>query len=399
MPMLLSPNRIALGVVLAIVPSLAAPEAADDLHAPIPIRFTLDHPGHVTIVIEDARGRRVRNLIAATHFDAGEHTVWWEGLDDGESIKLPRGAVHRIANRRLVEPGTYRARGLCRNGVDLVYEFSVNTGGDPPWFVGRESAASGGEPGGWLADHSPPADVLYLPGDRPPHYRAARLFVDRDGYAPDETLLIPSGPPLVMLCSPISEAGHGLVWCDLTGRKVAGIRSYGHGGRWFPGGYVLARDEGEDAVPGTYAYYGVPFRSSAHELKRGRIYIQAVPSDTTVHEPEFTWPTERGDMAAVFGGMAVRNGILVVALRWRNKLALVDVRSVTPEQRGKELGLVDVPDPGGLAFDQQGRLLVVSGNRLLRSEVDAARATLSQPEVLVADGLDDPQRLALDAKG
>ncbi len=43
------------------------------------------------------------------------------------------------------------------------YEFSVYSPGTPPWKTGDGS-------GGWLADHSPPADILFLPRGPRPRY-------------------------------------------------------------------------------------------------------------------------------------------------------------------------------------------------------------------------------------
>ena len=41
----------------------------------IPIRFTLDKPQAVTVVVDDAHGKRVRNLFGGKEFTAGTHTV------------------------------------------------------------------------------------------------------------------------------------------------------------------------------------------------------------------------------------------------------------------------------------------------------------------------------------
>jgi hypothetical protein len=64
----------------------------------IPIRFTLDKPSTVTLVIEDTAGKRLRNLIAAVRLPAGENLLSWDGYDDGE--KQEDGSTVR----RLVAP-------------------------------------------------------------------------------------------------------------------------------------------------------------------------------------------------------------------------------------------------------------------------------------------------------
>ena len=76
------------------------------LRPPIPVRFRLDEPAYVTLVIERTaavepdstgekpdkddgkqhytgrHGLRVKNLVSNTRYPAGEHTVWWDGLDE-----------------------------------------------------------------------------------------------------------------------------------------------------------------------------------------------------------------------------------------------------------------------------------------------------------------------------
>ena len=71
--------------------------------------------------------------------------------------------------------------------------------------------------GAWLADHSPPADVLFLPeGGPPPRAGNSRLLV----------------------CSTSGESGEEFVWLDEEGRRLCGTNE----GFW--GGTHLARDTG-----------------------------------------------------------------------------------------------------------------------------------------------------------
>ena len=96
----------------ACPPSVPAPA----LHGPIPVRFTLNAPGYVTLVIESADGRRMRNLVSETPFPAGPNTVWWDATDDlARDLNAPRHGVYRIP-AQLVAPGTYRVRGLYHAG-------------------------------------------------------------------------------------------------------------------------------------------------------------------------------------------------------------------------------------------------------------------------------------------
>src|SRR5262249_9221682 len=141
---------LAVAVHLWADATLAASGPGAGAQAPggaIPIRVRLDQPGFVTLTIEDTRGDRVRNLLAETRFPAGENTIYWDGYDDGKRDEDGGLVRHRVA------PGSYRLRGLTHDGIALRYEMTVDNPGRPPWAT-RDGS------GGWLADHSPPADIL-----------------------------------------------------------------------------------------------------------------------------------------------------------------------------------------------------------------------------------------------
>ncbi len=82
------------------------------------IRITFDQPveGKATVVIEDADGRRVRNLVSGRSFSAGRHTLIWDGLDEAGT---------------LVSPGDYRWRGITHPGIVPVYRMNFANGGEP----------------------------------------------------------------------------------------------------------------------------------------------------------------------------------------------------------------------------------------------------------------------------
>ena len=63
-------------------------------HPPIAVRFHLDQPAFVTLVIEDEHGMRVRNLVSETRFPAGDSVAWWDGLDD--LGRDPDSAAHGV---------------------------------------------------------------------------------------------------------------------------------------------------------------------------------------------------------------------------------------------------------------------------------------------------------------
>ncbi len=87
------------------------------------IRLTFEQPeeGKATLVIENAAGQRVRNLVSGRPFSAAAHTVVWDGLDD---------------SGKLVAPGDYRWRGITHPGIEPVYKMNFANGGETsvdPW--------------------------------------------------------------------------------------------------------------------------------------------------------------------------------------------------------------------------------------------------------------------------
>jgi hypothetical protein len=128
---------------------------------PIPIPFRLQKPGFVTLVIEDATGKRVRNLVSETAFPGGNNTAFWDGLDDvGRDPESARRGSHSIPGK-LVVPGTYFVRGLVRPEIEARYEMSVYSQGKPPWNTGDKSSE-------WLTNHTPPSAIRWVPEKNAP---------------------------------------------------------------------------------------------------------------------------------------------------------------------------------------------------------------------------------------
>ena len=116
-------------------PLVAARGQAPAPHPPVAVPFTLTKAGFVTLVIEDAKGKRVRNLISETAFPAGPNTAYWDGLDDlGRDPDAARHGVYDVPGR-LVPPGRYVVRGLVRPAITVRYEMMPYTHGDPTGFL------------------------------------------------------------------------------------------------------------------------------------------------------------------------------------------------------------------------------------------------------------------------
>jgi len=362
----------------------AVPKGAES-HPPIPVQFTLAEPGYVTLVIEDSTGKRVRNLVSETPYPAGKNTVWWDGMDDLK--RDGEAAAHSIDHvfGDWVAPGTYTVRGLFRKEVTLRYQMSVNDPGTPPWIVGNN--------GGWLAEHSPPNSVVFLPGEY----------------------------PQIAIGSGLGENAHDFVLTDLDGRKVWGTHFMS--GVWRGVGQ-LARDVGDKPalVPRSktpaVAYAGL---LDSDKDKNMTLILTAI-GDNVLRPEGYTMrpmatvfsvasagvvaPPAAGatkvDPNRILGGMAARNGIVAITLASANKIVFVDVAAA------KVVGEAPIEDPRGLAFDSQGRLLVLSGRKLLRyaapgpklgALVVAPGIKLGDSETLVTVGLEDPCGLALDSSG
>jgi len=330
--------------------------------APVPIRFTLAKPGHVSLVIEKPDDFRVRNLISETYFPAGENVVYWDGSDDlGRDTDAAMHGVYNIPVR-FVEPGAYRVRGIVRDAIRPHYEFSVYNTGNPPWNTEDSTGA-------WLANHSPPQAAAFVP--------AAQSL---------------TGKAVVYLGCYVTEGPSGLAWVDpADGRKLGGKKWVG--GHWTAAPF-LARDGGTNAVPDTHVYVG-----STWETEKGsgegelRITALTKNGDKPVVKLPLGKLAEQSPGAGerkedLLGGIAAHDGVVVAAMKHEGKLRFISV------EEGRETRSVPVPDPRGLIFDAKGDLLVISGTRLLRFPQGGGEAV-----TVVADGLEDPQGITIDPKG
>src|SRR5882672_843363 len=279
----------------------AHPGAAEESSTPppIPIHFKLNAPGFVTLVIDDANGKRVRNLIGETPFAAGENISYWDGLDDlSRDTEAAKAAIYHVPGK-VVLPGRYTVRGLFRPELNLRYELPPYTHGRPSWKTKDRSSE-------WLANHSAPSAVLFVP----------------EANAPKRNHPAPGGQ--IIVGSFESEGGSGVAWLDLDGNKIHG--QLWIGGVW-TGATQLARDEGSDAVPGVYAYSGSAWEGELrlYELldEKARVRGPAdsrfgTGEDRPVLEPKWKFQTGNkfSDHEKRLGlsGLAIHNGLLVASL-------------------------------------------------------------------------------------
>lgn len=371
------------GAVAMLVVQAPAVGAQPADHPPIPIEFTLARAGVVTLVIEDAQGMRVRNLVSETPFSAGTNTVYWDGLDDlGRDPEAAAHAVYHVPGK-VVAPGRYTVRGLVREPLDLRYEFTVYNPGRPPWKTSSTRSQ-------WLTNHTPPGTLCYVPAGQAP---------SREGT---------NSPAQMLIGSYVAEGGSGLAWVDLDGNKLHGQMWVG--GVW-TGAEQIGRDLGPEPVPGVYAYVASSWKGDKYNGNLAEIRLHklvndfqklAAPRDTRMgsgEDPAVLAPTWKfpGTNVVGIGGLAAWNGLVVVSLPKMDALLLVDAA------HARVLGTAALPAPRGLAFDAQGRLLAVSSNRIVGVRLPAvaecrSNTVLATPVVVVDQGLEAPQGVALDGR-
>ena len=352
--------RLVLLPILALVLSGSAIHAAElaQANGDFPIWVELDKPQLVTVVIEDAAGLRVRNLVAEMQLPAGKNRLSWDGYDDGK-----RNAGGDLVRQR-VKPGSYRARGLSHDGLTLTYEFTVYSGGNPPWPTKDFT-------GGWLADHSCPLGAVFLPAKSGSPYGA--------------------GAPQVLLTSLVAEAGSPLVWVGLDGQTLQRRHVWG-----WDGAIAAARDAGSKASPDIYAYLVMAWDKN--------ITIRGLKPDGTGMDVVSFAPDKPGPREPRHEGhsLAVHDGLLVFNAVTDDVLVFADVAS------RKILDKLPMPSPRALAFDASGRLLVISEGKVLRFRIQLPKAAadgkalplaLLDRTVVVGKGLENPRTLAFDPAG
>ena len=281
------------------------------------IACTLKTNSYVSIVIDDANDRRVRNLIAEAPRLAGTRREVWDGRDDAG---------------KLLPPGSYRWRGIRHTGLEPQYLMSYNNPGTPPYITDNASS--------WGADHDVPRQVATGGG---------RMYLGWNN----------------------CEAGSSLIATDLTGRKLWGWRASLAAGWNLEGmaandkyvflaksGWGWARNDQHGAH--LIRFDGATGRAVDWPKENGGVGEGVL----TVRE----WAPEEKAAGPRLNGVSVgRDGTLYLSLLREN---IVEMRNA---ETGAVTGKLDVPSPGGSAIDAAGRLLVVSGKKLLRIDLKTGK--------------------------
>jgi hypothetical protein len=315
----------------------------------ISIHFNQPVDGKATIVIEDARGSRIRNLVSGEPLSAGAHEVEWDGLDDQGNI---------------VAPGTYRWRGISHPGIRPTYLFSFYNHGNPPW---RSSAPSSD----WLADHTNPVACASSNG---------RVYIG----------------------APLAESGHAVVKVTLDGRTDGHLdfpNLVGMGKL-----FLLADATGFYAVMEGLPLYE-PFRNGPNgswsirrplnilhwDISEQPIAYNGQHGESVVNENLFRGTGPHPPSTAIpaannLSGAAILGRTIYISLARENRIAEIDAGT------GREVGAIPLQSPGLLAADGNDAIIAFSRNSLVRIEVAGSHQTpLFVPQLSSMPKVGDPE--------
>ncbi len=298
------------------VPTRQYASAADRLQGTVPVRVAIPKDAaRFTVVIEDAEGRRARNL--AGDFDPADYTVEMQG--DRRIVEVAWDCLDDWG--RLAKPGTYKTRGLTRGGLRASYEMCFYNPGTPPWRTKDGSGA-------WGADHAHPCCVA----------RSGEWMIVSWGFAEGGSGIIGIGPD-------------GLKkWGEKRGASVLAADEqfvYAIPAGWHIKEPVLCRFGKTD---GSYQPFVLGGKPRPFELKLTDIL--------------------GGNFSAKVTAMAAHSGRLILALS-DGKIATLDAASAKLVTE-----VFDIETPTALAYGPDGSLYAVIGGKLHRIMTEVSpRAT------------------------
>lgn len=335
---------------------------ASAVEGPVPVRFSLDKPSRVTLVIEDAAtGRRVRNLVMDEPFPHGENTVRWDAMDDHLQTNVRVHGGYDVSGS-IVAPGEYVVRGIAHDEVSLKWLFCPYMPNNPIRTANRQ--------GQWLSDHAPPCSLAWIGGK--------------------------SGE--IVAGAAIAEGAHSLVWLKPDGRKIVGQTNIG---ATYCGPAKLCFPKGAASA---YACYGLGASIN------GEIVVVGIsPERKTVQlyrrDKGVLWPREEGswtryDTRRTLCSLAVYSRLAAVGLPYPGEIRLLDLGE-GKKDGAKETGTIKLADTRGLAFGDDGRLYVAIADRIIRSRapmVSGDAVSVPSPDGFetFAAGLDDPRDVIVE---
>ncbi|HEY3332184.1 MAG TPA: FlgD immunoglobulin-like domain containing protein [Capsulimonadaceae bacterium] len=318
---------------------IALAKVTGPVKGPIPVTYSLQRDGDVTIAIDDAQGNRVRNLLPPSPRKKGANTEYWDGKDDAGFV---------------VEAGTYNVKGIVHDPIRLKYGMSFANPGNPTWSTPDGTGA-------FYADHTAPSSVAAA-GDK------------------------------IALACPLGEAGPALIVCDSNAQRL-----WGQSNRVFAadvitslatdGKTLWAASDGNKAIiyrnelaTGLFSPWNRQITDDqGHSFKVLDLEISSTPA---TRDPETKSVIEHNLKA-----IAVRNAVIAACLALDNQVLLMDSETGDVKQK------LSIPSPKSVAFDSTGGLLVLSNGQILRLALDGK--TVPFTAATYADG----QSLSVDTAG
>ncbi|XHR29818.1 MAG: hypothetical protein ACFUZC_04540 [Chthoniobacteraceae bacterium] len=314
--------------------------------------------GKASVILEDATGKRVRNLLSGQPLTKGPHRIPWDGLDETGNI---------------VAPGLYRWRAISHPGIVPEYLFSFYNHGTPTW--------NGSPASNWLADHS---DAV-----------AATAFGDR-----------------VYLGAPVAESGHNIIQLTPRGEKTGHINFPPLVGK---GKLFLAADATSfyaimEGTPDYEPFRDLPggewqFRRPLNVM-RWTVDGNPIPYDGVRGEKVIALnlltgagPHPKGKLPQPnnLAGAALLDGKLYISLKQENRIIIMNVAN------GQIAGEIKVDAPGLIATDGSGFLAAFSGEKLVRIDPESAKITpLFTPKLsplTMPSEYGNPAGMAISAEG
>jgi len=290
----------------------------------IVIPFTQHVAGKATLVLEDAKGNRLRNLIAGIPFEKGEQRVEWDGLDE---------------QGRVVLPGSYNWRSIHHPGIKPDYLFSFCNDGAPPWRTGSGTDM-------WGPDHS--------------HLLAAASAGDWTFFG-----------------GSCAESGYAIVAVDASGTKrmqynpvmgtgierveLAAMDKYlyaAHDG--FAWGQHIDKTKPDWKATRRITLTRFDIKSGQiAEYKKGGKFVVVSTAEFGPASANKEWKTMS------LQGLAAKDGKVYVSDVTANVIHVIDASS------GEKSGELKVPAPGALCF-AGAALLAITGGKIVNVALDTA---------------------------
>jgi hypothetical protein len=311
----------------------------------LPIAFDMPEDGYVSMILRDADGYVVRNLLNGTFFVKGRQEVLWDGLTT-PSDRRPGDPV---------PAGEYTWEAICHKGANLTLVGWAHNAGVAPYDC----------PGGnWGGDHGCPSAVEC---------------------AEDS----------VYLGWTAAEAGQGIVCADLTGKVKWRHKRGGFGGAHriaAEGGFVYVYDLSHDnaiyrlsAANGEYASFE---GTTATDFSVAEILAPFAPPDFEA-------------FAFHANGLAALDGRLY--LSWdpaaEHKDGKGGVIAVLDAATRRCIGSIRLDAPRGVKTGADGRLYAIDGETIVRIDpvrLDATPIARQPGAVAVAADAEGNLYVALD---